>query len=172
MPLELSVCDINPRVGSMTKKTVFLYANIVSHFLSHVASVLQRAVFSRECGQGVLLFFWSMLESPWVKTTEVAQNNYVIDFDRAHPLIMNDLSRMIVIWAASQSQSAVVVSLQLQGVLLTTLSPLHHYGAIWVQILQSQWKGLFTFFGNQVCWMFLKHFFLEILSSKICMDGP
>lgn len=30
MPLELSVCDINPRVGSMTKKTVFLYANIVS----------------------------------------------------------------------------------------------------------------------------------------------
>lgn len=172
MPLELSVCDINPRVGSMTKKTVFLYANIVSHFLSHVASVLQRAVFSRECGQGVLLFFWSTLESPWVKTTEVAQNNYVIDFDRAHPLIMNDLSRMIVIWAASQSQSAVVVSLQLQGVLLTTLSPLHHYGAIWVQILQSQWKGLFTFFGNQVCWMFLKHFFLEMLSSKICMDGP
>lgn len=143
-----------------------------SHFLSHVASVLQRAVFSRECGQGVLLFFWSTLESPWVKTTEVAQNNYVIDFDRAHPLIMNDLSRMIVIWAASQSQSAVVVSLQLQGVLLTTLSPLHHYGAIWVQILQSQWKGLFTFFDNQVCWMFLKHFFLEILSSKICMDGP
>lgn len=65
-----------------------------------------------------------------MKTTEVAQNNYVIDFDRAHPLIMNDLSRMIVIWAASQSQSAVVVSLQLRGVLLTTLSPLHHYGAI------------------------------------------
>lgn len=51
-----------------------------------------------------------------MKTTEVAQNNYVIDFGRAHPLIMNDFSRMIVICAASQSQSNVVVSLQLQGV--------------------------------------------------------
>lgn len=65
-----------------------------------------------------------------MKTTEVAQNNYVIDFGRAHPLIMNDLSRMIVICAACESQSNVVVSLQLQGVLLTTLSPLHYYGAI------------------------------------------